>query len=92
MPTQVEEDALRMLELQQLMSDLAQERYLTGHRLMEAHPILKEGGNILVGKISITGRKVKQSDASRWERSNLPKTVTGHLVKLSAKIIEEPNV
>ena len=79
---QVQEDALRLLEIKQLNMDMAQEKFLAASRLWRAHPILLEGGSILVGVIKVYGRLIKTGDASKWERANLPKTTTGMLVKI----------
>lgn len=84
-----QDDCMRLLELQHLMADLAQEKFLVCHRLAQLHPVLLEGGSIRVGQVEVKGRLVKQGDASRWERDNLPKTSTGYLVKVAAKVLEK---
>lgn len=80
---------MRLLELQHLQADLAQEKFLTCHRLTQLYPVLLEGGSIRVGQVEVRGKLVKQGDASRWERDNLPKSTTGYLVKVSAKVLEK---
>lgn len=85
----VQEDCMRLLELQHLLSDLSQEKFLTCHRLAQLYPVLLEGGSIRVGQVEVQGKLVKQGDASRWERDNLPRTSTGYLVKIAAKVLEK---